>query len=49
MLVCEYCLQAIKSHGEPVRSIAIHVDETDPDESRCEFCEESGNDILYDI
>ena len=49
MLVCEHCLEAIRSRGERVRSIVIWVDETDPEESRCEWCEESGNDILHDI
>ena len=50
MRVCQYCLQAIESHerrffymgGEP-------VDENDENESRCEWCEEIGNDILFDI
>lgn len=50
MLVCEYCLEAIRSHGEPVPVLdTLFVDETDPEESRCEWCEESGNDHLHEI
>ena len=49
MLVCEYCLQAIESHEGKQKHVVIWVDETDPNESRCEWCEESGNNALYDI
>lgn len=50
MRVCEYCLQAIKSHGERIAILeTLYVDETDPTESRCEWCKESGNDELHDI
>lgn len=50
MLVCEYCLEAIRSHGERVAVLdTLSVDETDPEESRCEWCEEHGNDQLHEI
>lgn len=49
MLVCEYCLQAIESHEGKQKHIVIYVDETNAEESRCEWCEESGNNALYDI
>ena len=50
MLVCESCFQAMKNRGDAVSSaVVIVVDETDPDESRCEKCKESGNNALYDI
>ena len=49
LCVCEYCLQAIRSRGEKFRSMPIYVDESDPEESKCGWCEESGNDTLYEI
>lgn len=50
MRVCQYCLQAIENHER--RFIFIggeYVDENNPEESRCEWCEENGNDVLFDI
>ena len=49
MRVCEHCLNAIKSHGEKVWTKVIYVDESDPEESKCEFCEDEGFDTLWDI
>ena len=50
MLVCESCFQAMKTCGNDVSSaVVIVVDETDPDESKCEKCKENGNNTLYDI
>jgi hypothetical protein len=50
MLICEHCLQAIRSRGECASSaVVVVVDETNPDESKCERCEEIGNNALYDI
>lgn len=50
MKICEYCLEAIRSHGEKVTIKDIHyVDEEDEIESRCEYCEECENDTLYEV
>lgn len=50
MKVCEYCLEAIKSRGERVIIIeTLYVDETDPEESFCEWCKESEFDVLHEI
>ena len=49
MLVCEYCLQAMRSRGETLAPVVVVVDEANPTESRCECCEENGNNALYDI
>ena len=47
--VCEYCLQAIECHEGPQRALRLYVDEDDPIESRCDWCEEDGFDVLFDI
>lgn len=47
--VCWHCLLAIESHEGSQSSKAIYVDETDPQESYCEWCEEEGFDLLYEI
>ena len=47
--VCEYCLQEIESHEGRQRYKTIYVDEEDEKESKCDWCEESGNDTLYEI
>ena len=50
MRVCNYCLQAIQCHERRFYPIGgEYVDETNETESRCEWCEESGNDVLFDI
>ena len=54
MWVCEYCLMAIESHeGHQARllhDIELEYDEEDFDEaSKCDWCEESGNSILYEL
>lgn len=45
--VCAHCLMGIEAHEGKQRTTEIFVDETDETESRCEWCEESGNDTLY--
>lgn len=49
MKICWHCLLAIESREGPQSSRIIYVDENDDEESRCEWCEESGNDALYEI
>lgn len=47
--VCEHCLQAIESR-EGNQAILKHlVDETDAVDSKCEWCNERGFDILYEL
>jgi len=47
MLVCEECYEAMQSRGECSHGKLFYVDEDDEKESFCDFCESSGNDILY--
>jgi len=47
--VCEHCLMGIESHEGPQYTKAIYVDEDDPEESKCEWCEENGFDTLYEF
>ena len=47
--VCEHCLMAIESHEGNQHARRIYVDEEDPTESRCDWCEEDGFDMLYEI
>ena len=47
--VCERCLAAIESH-EGNQAILKHlVDSDDDTESKCEWCEEIGFEILYEL
>lgn len=47
--VCERCLMAIESR-EGNQAILKHwVDEDDENESKCEWCDENGFDILYEL
>lgn len=47
--VCQYCLQEIESHEGRQRYKTTYVDEDDLEESKCDWCEETGNDVLYEI
>lgn len=47
--VCEHCLMGIESHEGSQYTKAIFVDENDPEESKCEWCEENGFDTLYEF
>ena len=47
--VCEYCLQEIEYHDGKQRYTHVWVDEDDENESRCDFCKESGFDSIYII
>lgn len=49
LTVCEHCLWAIESREGSQRVLRIWVDEEDPVESRCDWCEEDGFDELYEI
>lgn len=47
LCVCEHCLCAIESHEGSRPHFTIWCDEDDPDDSRCDWCEEDGFDTLY--
>lgn len=47
--VCNHCLMAIESREGNQARIAHSVDETDPEDSRCSWCEENGFDTLYEL
>ena len=49
MRVCADCLRTINDHEGCQIVKKIYVDERDPRESRCDFCEETGFDVLYEI
>ena len=47
--VCEHCLMAIESHEGTQATLRIYVDEEDENESRCDWCEETGFDVLFEL
>ena len=47
--VCKRCLMGIESHEGPQFTKHVWVDEDDPEDSKCEWCEEDGFDELYEI
>ena len=47
--VCRRCLAAIESHEGNQAILAHGVDETDETESKCDWCEDSGFDTLYEL
>ena len=47
--VCEHCLLAIESREGNQATIYHSVDDEDETESKCEWCEESGFDHLYEL
>lgn len=49
MKVCKRCLEAIECKEGYQHAYKHIVDETDEQESYCEWCEESGFDVLYEI
>lgn len=54
MKVCYKCLMGIEAHEgyQHAKTIYVDVDEDDEDyeqETTCEWCEDSGFDVLYEI
>lgn len=49
LCVCEHCLYGIESHEGSLPHITVWVDDEDPVESRCDWCEEDGFDVLYEL
>ena len=47
--VCDHCLAAIQSREGYLPTLTLHVDEEDPIESKCEWCEQDGYDTLYEL
>ena len=47
--VCDRCLMAIESHEGNQATLEHYVDENDEEESKCDWCEESGFDTLYEL
>ena len=47
--VCDRCLLAIESREGNQATLKHYVDENDDLESKCEWCEETGFDTLYEL
>ena len=47
--VCDHCLAAIQSREGYLPTLTLHINEEDPVESKCEWCEEEGFDVLYEL
>ena len=47
MKLCRQCYQAIWSRGEIFDGHWVYVDEDEPNESHCDWCEEDGFDELF--
>lgn len=47
--VCEHCLWAIESREGNQAIMRHYVDEGDKTESKCDWCEENGFDLLYEL
>ena len=49
MWVCDHCLAAIESREGNQATLKHYVDEQNDEESKCEWCEECGHDVLYEL
>ena len=47
--VCEHCLAAIESREGKQVTRTHYIDSDDLEDSKCEWCEEEGFDILYEL
>lgn len=47
--VCEHCLLAIESREGRLAIMPHYIDEEDSKESKCDWCEEDGFDLLYEL
>lgn len=47
--VCSHCLMAIEAHEEKQATLEHYVDENNEQESKCDWCEESGFYTLYEL
>ena len=49
MRVCQRCLAAIESREGNVPTLKHYVDEDDDEASKCEWCDQFGFDVLYEL
>jgi hypothetical protein len=49
MWVCKRCLMAIESREGNQAVLRHWVDEEDEAESKCDWCEDDGFDVLYEL
>lgn len=49
LFVCEHCLYAIESHEGNQAIMPHYIDEDNEEESKCDFCEEVGFNLLYEL
>lgn len=49
MWVCEHCLWAIESREGRQAIMPHYIDEEENEESKCDWCEEDGFDLLYEL
>ena len=49
MWVCEHCLAAIESHEGNQATLNHYIDEDDEEESKCDWCGETGFCELYEL
>ena len=47
--VCGQCLMGIESHEGSQTKVEHYVDENDGEESKCDWCEEDGFFVLYEL
>ena len=47
--VCEHCLCGIECHEGTQATMTHYVDEDDDAMSKCDWCEEVGFDVLYEL
>ena len=47
--VCDHCLAAIESREGNQATLRHDVDENDEKESKCDWCEDTGFDTLYEL
>lgn len=47
--LCDHCLRGLKSREGNIVTQAINVDESDIEASKCDLCEDSGYNTLYEI
>ena len=49
MWICDHCLMAIESREGNQATLRHWVDEDDDQESKCDWCEQNGYDVLYEL
>lgn len=47
--VCKTCLAVIECHEGNQATLRHYVDEEDENESKCDWCKDSGFDTLYEL